>query len=435
MRSSELSDSHNSSEAKNVPGTTEKKTQPSFRVSLISWLLRLVLGGVFVFSGFSKAVDPWGGLYKISDYFVAWGIECSHEFALITACLLAGFEFALGIMVLLGCYRRVLRFLIVVFMAFMTILTLYIWIVDPVSDCGCFGEALVISNAATFWKNVILLVLALLFYRYNVKVQGLIRPKIQWLALVVTCIYILSVQIYGYQIQPLIDFLPYKVDTSLSELISPAHEDIVKFIYEKDGLEEIFDVDNLPDESWTFVRRIEDNVSRKEGALSIFDGDEDIADDVIETEGDQYILVISDPRRYGMARAEMANRLYEYAVENGNDMICIMATPTDSVECWRNKTDALYPIYTAEDTDLKMMVRGDAGLIMLRDGKILWKTNVYALSPDFPDKNENPLVMVEDRHQSPLAQMTIVWIISLVLLYIVSRFSFVFKKKKDLSVH
>ena len=110
---------------------------------------RVLIGVVFIFSGFVKAVDPMGGAIKIDDYLSAFGLEALQPFSVVMSFNLSAIEFTLGICTLLGVYRRYVSFLVLLFMAFMTPLTLYLALFNPVSDCGCFGDAVVLTN----WKR------------------------------------------------------------------------------------------------------------------------------------------------------------------------------------------------------------------------------------------------------------------------------------------
>lgn len=119
-------------------------------------LCRLVVGAVFVFSGFVKGIDPWGSFYKFSEYFATFGMQGMENVALFGAFAVAVVEFVLGVSVLLGAFRRGGVLLTGMMMLVMLPLTLYLALTDVVPDCGCFGDAVVISNWATFWKNVVL---------------------------------------------------------------------------------------------------------------------------------------------------------------------------------------------------------------------------------------------------------------------------------------
>jgi len=382
---------------------------------------RIVLGGVLVFSGLAKAIDPWGGLYKIADYLTAWDMSPSHEISLVLAALLATFEFGLGAMIVFGCYRKATRWLVLAFMGFMSVLSLYIWIANPVEDCGCFGEALIISNGATFLKNIILMVPVWILFRTNTAVPPLIRPAIQWIVLVATFGYVSAIQVIGYHIQPLVDFRPYPVGTDLAATVSNVETPEMDFVYEKDGQRQTFTADNLPDESWTFVERIEhktDNAPKSEIAFFDAFGD-DVTAEVILAEGDEFILIVTDPDNHGISRSEMANRLAEYCDANDASMIAVVALPSDSLDEWADRTEAAYDVYSAEDTDLKILARGEAAVIMLRNGVIQWKRNIYSLEPDFPNGDETPDSIFADEDSPTLLQLTFLWLIVIALTAII----------------
>ena len=126
-------------------------------------LCRFVLGVTFIFSGFVKADDPWGTAYKIEDYVYAfgWSDFVPSFLPLFLSCLLSVFEFTLGVYLFFGIRKRLTSIAVALVMVCMTPFTLYLALANPVADCGCFGDALKLTNWETFWKNVVLLVLAL----------------------------------------------------------------------------------------------------------------------------------------------------------------------------------------------------------------------------------------------------------------------------------
>ena len=353
-------------------------------LTAVVWVIRIVVGATFVFSGFVKAVDPWGFMYKITDYLTVWGIDyIPREAIFCLAASLAGIEFMLGMLVALGCLRRAAVWMLFAMMAVMLPLTVYIAIANPVEDCGCFGDAIKLSNTDTLIKNIVLAGLIVALMRYNTKVKGIVPPLFQWIAIVACLTYCVILSMLGYFSQPIVDFRPYKVDETL---VDEETNENLTFVYEKGNERRIFDVDNLPDSTWTFVeRKSEGKTSEKN--LAIFDGDEDVTDAVLVDEGPFVILTVSNPEFHNRARASMANRINEYMVKHGGSMICLVPLSGESLDKWMELAKPEYDVYTADESTIKELARGDAALVYLRDGVVKWKRNLYALSGDFPDES------------------------------------------------
>ena len=140
-------------------------------------LSRILLGVVFIFSGFVKAVDPLGSAYKFADYFTAFKLGFLEFLSLPLAIVLAAFELILGIALLLGYRRKVVCLLLLWFMLFFTVLTFILAIFNPVTDCGCFGDALILTNWQTFYKNIVLDVLVIILFLGRNKYKTIFRKK------------------------------------------------------------------------------------------------------------------------------------------------------------------------------------------------------------------------------------------------------------------
>ncbi len=254
-----------SSQSSNSPKPTDTPHRP-LRERLYHpaavWLLRILIGVTFIMSGFVKGIDPWGSVIKISEYFTVWGWDVPRSLVTCAAFALGAYEFVWGFMVLLGCYRRTAVWLLSAMMAVMLPLTLYIALYSPVDDCGCFGDFLIISNTATFVKNIFISAALVYLILYNTRVSGLFFPYTQWIVGGLVTLYILAIEFYGYNVQPLIDFRQYTAGTTL---LPPDYDDdtdddtaaetVYEYTYSKDGLEETFTIDALPDSTWTFVSR------------------------------------------------------------------------------------------------------------------------------------------------------------------------------------
>ncbi|MDE5941436.1 MAG: DoxX family protein [Muribaculaceae bacterium] len=349
------------------------------------WLLRLVIGGVFVMSGFVKMIDPWGFVFKIEEYLAVWEMMQPRTLVLAGALLLSGYEFVLGALLAMGCYKRVAPWGLMLTMFVMLPLTLYIWIADPVSDCGCFGDFWKISNGATFMKNVAIVAGLICLIRWNGRLrESLFNPAIQWMVGAWVSLYILIVGLYGYNVQPMLDFRSFPVGTDLKAESAGGDDLEYVFVYEKDGVRREFDIDHIPDSTWTFVDRIEPEAYRTESdkaVLAVYDGEDEVTEDVIAESGPEILLVIPEPLRADISYSYTINEIAEYADSVGIPMAGLLGTGPEGVDRWRDVSMAEYPCYTVEDTSLKELARGNMSVVMLDNGIIMSKTTVGVLDP------------------------------------------------------
>ena len=347
---------------------------------------RLLMAATFIFSGYVKAIDPLGTQYKLTDYLQAMGIgSLLPEWTLLVgAVLLAALEFSLGIFLLFAIRRHLVSRIVLALMSIMTLLTLWIVIANPVKDCGCFGDAVVLSNGQTFIKNIILLAIALMLLKWPTSMVRFVSKKTQWIVINYTVIFALALSAWSLWDLPLFDFRPYHVGANIAQgmkipqgALQPQFE--TTFILEKNGQQKEFTLDNYPDSTWTFVDS--KTVQTAEGYVppihdfSIQDNKtgEDITQEVLNDTGYTFLLIsptlaYADDSNFGRI-----DQIYEFAQDYGYRFICLTASSDKDIAKWQDITGAEYPFYTTDATTLKTMIRSNPGLMLLHHGTIIQK--------------------------------------------------------------
>lgn len=356
--------------------------------------MRFVLALVFAFSGFVKAIDPMGTVYKMADYAEAFGMTVAPGLLFAGAMLLIMVEYVMGVCLFFGLYRKTYLTTIIAFLAVMTPLTLYIAVKNPVSDCGCFGEALVLTNWQTFGKNVVLLLMAIIVLVKNKCIWRVISGRTQWLIFVSAVVSIAAFMPYNLRHLPLIDFRPYHIGANIIEDMTvpedaPQDEYETLFVLEKDGVQRTFTFDNYPDSTWTFVSRENRLVSKgyvppiTDFYLSNLDG-EDCTWEVLEQPGYTFLIVAHDLGRTNEGMLDIINDLYDYARSNDCAFYMLTSSGRDVIEEWDDHTGAVYPYLHADEILLKTMVRDNPGLIVLKDATVVGKWS----GKDMPQDNQ-----------------------------------------------
>lgn len=358
---------------------------------------RFVLAATFIFSGYVKAIDPLGTLYKLKDYAAAMSLNgLLPDWVLVgVAIALGALEFALGVFMLFAVRRHVVSRITLAFMTAMTVLTLWIFVADPVKDCGCFGDALKLTNGETLLKNIVLIACAALVAWRPADMARFISRSNQWIVRYYTVAYIVITSVYCLYTLPIFDFRPYHVGTNIKQDMEipegaeqPEFEST--FLLRKNGETREFTLDNYPDSTWEYVDTR--TVQTKKGyeppihdfALTTCDTGEDITEQVLTKKGYTFLLV--SPR---LAVADDSNfgdidQIYEYAEENGADFYCVTASANNEIERWRDLTGAEYRFCNADETTLKTMIRSNPGLMLLKDGTIIgkWSHNTLPQTDD-----------------------------------------------------
>lgn len=362
------------------------------------WISRIIVGLVFIYSGFVKAVDPLGSTYKFIDYFNAFNMSWATGLSFGLAILLSAAEFIVGIAVLLNLKIKLSSWGALIFMIFFTPLTFVLALTNPVHDCGCFGDALILTNWQTFWKNIILLIPVLFLFIQRKNIQSKLNPIEQWIISGLFLISISWISIYSLNHLPLLDFRPYNVGTYIPDKMdipegAPADVWESHFIYSKNGEEKSFTVNNLPDSSWTFVDAKHELISKGYTPpihdFSIVGNDgSDITDMVLASTNYNFLLVAYNLEKSSLKNQEKINKLAAYCQSMGYPFYCLTADGEEGVDKFISKTRATYPFYTTDEITLKTMVRSNPGLILIKEGTLLEKWNHNDI-PEIENLSEN----------------------------------------------
>lgn len=371
-------------------------------------ICRGILGLTFVFSGYVKAIDPLGTQYKIADYLEAMGLgTIVPDFVTLGASVLvAAAEFAMGIFMLFAIRRRLTSLAMLVMMAVMTLFTLWVVIADPVKDCGCFGDAVTLTNGQSFAKNIVLLACAAVVWKWPLRMYRFISKSNQWIAINFTVLFIIITSLYCLYNLPIFDFRPYHIGTNIKRAMEipegaeqPQFE--TTFLMEKDGVRKEFTLENYPDSTWQFIDS--KTVQTKKGyvpavhdfSIQIAEGD-DITEQVLAHKGYTFLLISPHLENADDGNFGDIDRIYEYAQEQKVPFYCLTASTEEDIQRWEDITGAEYPFCMTDETTLKTIIRSNPGLLLLKDGTIIrkWSHN------DLPGQEElnAPLAELEIGH-------------------------------------
>lgn len=308
---------------------------------------RVLLGLTFMFSGIVKAIDPVGTQIKLTDYLYAFGMGESilGSTLLILACILAGFEILIGSYLTVGAFSKGTSLVLLAMMGVLTPFTLYLALKNPVQDCGCFGDAVVLTNWQTFGKNVFLLALSVLVFVKRKLIVPFMEERRHWWVTVIIVTVSIRFMVDNVISLPVIDFRPYKVGTDLRSAVRDNDMSFADFSIMDENLNDVT-MDLLADSGYTFLLvspHVED----------ASESDLDLIDDV-----------------------------FDYCAHWGYNMIGVTASGTDAVRQWTENAGAEVPFMFSDEIPLQTMVRSNPGLVLIRDGVIVNKWSHALIPPD-----------------------------------------------------
>ena len=366
-------------------------------------IARLLLAVTLILSGFVKAVDPLGTQYKIADYLKAMHLMTSAPdfLTLGLSVLLSAFEFWLGICLLFAIQRRLVSALTLLMMVVMTPLTLWLALANPVIDCGCFGDAIVLTNWQTFWKNVVLLAAAVTVWKWPLEMMRFISKSVQWIVTNYSAVFILAVSGWSLYDRPVFDFRPYHVGTDLGE----------DWRHMMDGEESPY--------AEFFMERVSDG--------------EDITDSLLSSKGYLFLLVAPHLENADDSQLDLINQVYEYAEDYEYPFYCLTASGERGIRLWRDMTGAEYPFCQTDETTLRTVIRSNPGLLLLKDGVIIrkWSHNRLPDEYELTDRLEQLEIgqMPQDSVPRKILLIFTWYILPLLVLTLIDRLWGIFRRK------
>ena len=366
---------------------------------LVKNLCRIIVGIVFIYSGFVKGIDPLGSDYKFTDYFNAFGMGWMNATTLFFSFALSLAEFLIGTALLFNLWVSRMAWGSLLFMAFFTPLTLVLALTNPVSDCGCFGDAMILTNWQTFWKNIILFLLAIMIFVYRKEYKSSLSLMGQFSFLTLAGAGMLCLSIYCYRHLPVLDFRPYAVGKNITESMRlpegaepDQYEVTLKYKNKQTGEIRSFTEENYPWQdtlNWEYESSSERLV--KKGYITpIHDlviehptlGN--ITEEILEDDNHTILAVAYNLNQSDTQYQPAINRLAEYAREKGIRFYGLTSSTERDIEAYKKRNHVPYEFCTADEIQLKTMIRSNPGVIILREGTILDKW----AGKDVPDVKE-----------------------------------------------
>lgn len=365
-------------------------------INIIVLILRVFVGLVFIFSGFVKAVDPLGSTYKFIDYFTAFNIPGLHSAAFYLAFILSGLEFTLGVCMVLFIQNKLANWGTLLFMTIFTPLTLWLALKNPVHDCGCFGDAIILTNWQTFYKNIIILIPVIISFIYRKRTFRWVNLKTEWIITAVVAFLITGFSVYNYEHLPVLDFRPYKVGTYIpGKMFIPqgAPKDVYEqYITLKDtttGKNITLDINKYTNDSifwcegtkWKYISTSDPKLIKEGFHPSIHDFNivsnlgEDITQQVLSDPDYYFILIAYDLNNSRTKNQSKINELYTQATAYHHKFICLTSSIEQDIKNFKNKWKTQYNYYITDPITLKTIIRANPGLVLLHKGTILAKWN------------------------------------------------------------
>jgi len=333
---------------------------------------------------------------------------------------LACFVLVLGLVLILG-YRRKIAYLVLMwFMFFFTLLTFILAIFNPVSDCGCFGDALILTNWQTFFKNVILMALVLPLYFHRKNEQDSEFELREWAAIIGLFVLASCFSYWNYRHIPLVDFRPYEVGTVIAEGMEipegaplDKYETTLNYRNKETGKSESFQIDNYPKDTvvWEFVssesKLIEKGTEPLIHDFAIMDENgTDLVDEILADKGYSLIMISYNLSKANKEALQLARGWSQLEIlANDFSFYGVTSTPSAEIESLSSNLNLGYGFLAGDEIMLKTIVRSNPGFMLLKNGTILGKwgyrdfPSIENLDPEWSELIGNASVPLDEEAQ------------------------------------
>jgi len=350
---------------------------------------RLLVGGLFVFSSFTKGVDPLGTKYKMLDYLSVYGMSWLNEMAMVLAVLMILAEFIVGICLITNIFPRLAVLGATLLMLFFTTTTLFDALYNLVPDCGCFGSAIKMSNWQTFYKNLVIDAVLIPLILNNKQLSNRLSWKLQF---VIGCLYaaaFLAFEIFNYRHLPVVDFMNWKVGRQMNA--QPVDETRIYLTYRNKATGETQEFlspdypwnDSVWMSQWEFVEQRTEGGNNFLGFSALDEDGNDVTDMILNTENllmftSHDLTKVTEEEWLKIEQITRTAEAHEFTV------VWSVANEPEYVEQLREKYDFLYEVYYGDELEIKTIVRFNPGLIWLDNGLVVDKWSAI----DFPQGNK-----------------------------------------------
>jgi prepilin signal peptidase PulO-like enzyme (type II secretory pathway) len=354
--------------------------------------IRIITGVVFIFSAVVKGVDPLGTDYRVIDYLEAYGWYFFMDYSMAISVLLISAEFLIGIALLFKLRARLAALGVLLLMIYFTVVTYIDARYELVPDCGCFGDAIKLTNWETFYKNIVLLIFAIIIFMYQRKMVLRMRVWLQFVVLFSILGSFIFFMDYNYSHLPAMDFRDWKIGNDMK---STGQETVVSYLaYKNKNTGEIKEYispdypwnDSVWMSEWEFLsQRIDDSkLVLKHGLIIEDENGNNFTTEIIENPDYQFVLSVYDIQTADIDGMKNAGTLFNSLIDSDVGFAMLSSSGSDEIDNYKVDYGINYDVYLADDIELKAMIRANPGLVLLKNGVVIekWHHN------DFPDISE-----------------------------------------------